>query len=71
MVLLSSTQLALGAATPRMFNRRGVSPSYPADDMATEYCSWWHNYDDKIPCDELLSDNHITLEQFPRWVSII
>ncbi|RSL51422.1 hypothetical protein CEP51_015207 [Fusarium floridanum] len=65
--LLGSSQLALGATIHKPHERRGATPSYPRDDNTTEYCTWWHDYDDKISCDELLSDNMIDIDQFRRW----
>ncbi|KAM5343484.1 hypothetical protein ACJ41O_012021 [Fusarium nematophilum] len=66
-LLLGGSQLALGASVHKPHERRGAAPSYPRDDKTTEYRTWWHDYDDKIPCDELLSDNMIDIVQFRRW----
>ncbi|KAJ4185891.1 hypothetical protein NW755_008343 [Fusarium falciforme] len=66
-LLLGSSQLALGATIRKPHERRGATPSYPRDSKTTEYCTWWHDYDDKISCDELLSDNMINIDQFRRW----
>ncbi|KAH7007285.1 hypothetical protein EDB80DRAFT_880790 [Ilyonectria destructans] len=66
-LLLSSSQLALGAVVQKTHERRGATPSYPYDDKSTEYCTWWHDYDVKTPCDDLLEVNQINMEQFRRW----
>ncbi|KAH7143396.1 hypothetical protein EDB81DRAFT_884012 [Dactylonectria macrodidyma] len=66
-LVLGGFQLALGAAVTKPLQRRGATPSYPYDEKTTEYCSWWHDYDDKISCDDLLWDNQIDIEQFKRW----
>ncbi|KAJ9421242.1 hypothetical protein FOXG_17687 [Fusarium oxysporum f. sp. lycopersici 4287] len=63
--LFGAAELVSGAAVTH--RRRGAQPSYPVDEKATKDCTWWHDYDDKIPCEEILKSNSIGIKQFQRW----
>lgn len=58
-----------GAAVPRrQLKARGDTPANPYDPNTSEYCTWWVDYNEVIPCSQLLENNFATLEDFRRWV---
>ncbi|EFR03919.1 LysM domain-containing protein [Nannizzia gypsea CBS 118893] len=63
LLLLAGTELVLGG----VIAHRGITPVNPHDDKATSFCSWWLDYNEQTPCDQILQTNSITLEQFQRW----
>ncbi|KAK2850657.1 hypothetical protein FQN49_005450 [Arthroderma sp. PD_2] len=69
LLFLVSSGLAFGAAPGARFRRRGTTPTNPHDKSTTSYCTWWVDYNEGLPCDQVLQTNSITLEQFQRWVS--
>ena len=66
--LLGSAVLVSGVIARTTLRTRGSTPSYPYDTKTTEYCTWWHDYDQQTSCDEIIEGNFITLKQFQRWV---
>lgn len=67
-LLLATSKAVLGGVTGYRYDRRGVNPANPHDDNTTQHCSWWLDYNEETPCDQILQDSSITLEQFRRWV---
>ncbi|KAM5466933.1 hypothetical protein MauCBS54593_005552 [Microsporum audouinii] len=67
LLLLVSSGLAFCAAPGARSRRRGTTPTYPHDKDTTSYCTRWLDYNDELPCDQVLQANFITLEQFQRW----
>lgn len=68
-LLLASSELAFGAAPGARYRRRDSAPANPYDKDTTKYCTWWLDYNEELPCDQVLKANSITLEEFRRWVS--
>ncbi|GBF66700.1 LysM domain-containing protein [Trichophyton mentagrophytes] len=66
-LLLASSELAFGAAPGARYRRRDSAPANPYDKDTTKYCTWWLDYNEELPCDQVLKANSITLEEFRRW----
>lgn len=50
--------------------RAGQKPSNPFDPNTTPYCTWWVDYNEAIPCEQVVEDEYVTsLADFVRWVS--
>ncbi|KAL7765248.1 hypothetical protein ACKLNR_003164 [Fusarium oxysporum f. sp. zingiberi] len=67
LALLGGFHVAFGAAASEPLNRRGWNPANPHDDKTSKSCSWWLDYDNKVSCDSILEDYHITSEELQQW----
>jgi hypothetical protein len=68
---LGGLQLIQAAAVPSHLDRRaGSNPGLPHDEKTTEFCTWWLDYNEAMPCNNILQGNQITIQQFKRWVSL-
>ncbi|KAJ4007743.1 hypothetical protein NW766_009546 [Fusarium irregulare] len=65
---LGGLQLIQAAAVPSHLDRRaGSNPGLPHDEKTTEFCTWWLDYNEAMPCNNILQGNQITIQQFKRW----
>jgi hypothetical protein len=70
-LVLGGSQLIQAAVVPSRLDRRaGSTPSLPHDDKTTEFCMWWLDYNEVMPCNDILQGNAITIQPFKRWVSL-
>lgn len=63
-----SRVLLLGLVAAVRVQADGDSPSNPVHPGTTEYCTWWIDYDEAIPCSQILDEEWVDLEDFVRWV---
>lgn len=69
-IALGISPVAGAKAATRRRLLDGGAPGLPYDPDTTPYCTWWIDYSSAVPCEQILSSNFITLDEFRGMVSI-